>query len=85
MNVDRVVYSWPKNRDEEVRATIGEFKGRRVVGIRVWVADANDVDHPTKKGITLSVSALPHLRAAIEALEQAAASDVGESGQEAAA
>ena len=69
---DNVVYRWTKNRDSEVRATLSIFKGHRYADLRVWTLDADDVDRPTKKGISVGVADLPKLRAAVEALEAAA-------------
>jgi hypothetical protein len=67
-----VVYSWPKNSQEEVRATLGEFKGHKLASIRVYASDdEGDGDHPTKEGISIKVSDLPHLLAAVEALIEA--------------
>jgi hypothetical protein len=68
---DRVVYAFPKNRDEEIRATLNTFKGRRYAHLRVYVADENGVDHPTRKGIAVNVEDLPKLLAAVEALVEA--------------
>lgn len=68
---DRVVYAFPKNRNEEVRATLNTFKGNRYAHVRVYVADEDDVDHPTRKGIAVAVEDLPKLLAAVEALVEA--------------
>ena len=65
---DRLVYSFPKNSREEVRATLTTFKGLRLADIRVYQADENYVDHPTKNGIAPRVELLPKLRAAVDAL-----------------
>lgn len=70
-----VVYSWPKNSREEVRATLSTFKGRQLADLRVYRADENDVDRPTRKGLAVRVEDLPKLLEAVEALiaaEQAA-------------
>jgi hypothetical protein len=64
----RVVYSWPKNSKEEVRAQLREYRGHRLADLRVYAADADDVDHPTKKGLCVRVEDLPRLREAVEAL-----------------
>lgn len=69
---DRIVYSWPRGRDEEVRATLSEFKGRLYAHVRVYVADDADEMHPTRKGIAVRVEDLPHLSAAVDALLEAA-------------
>jgi Transcriptional Coactivator p15 (PC4) len=71
-NSDQTVYAFPKNRNEEVRATLNTFKGQRYAHLRVYVADENDVDHPTRKGIAVKVEHLPKLLAAVDALIEAA-------------
>lgn len=63
-----LVYSWPKNRNEEVRASIRLFKGYLLADIRVYRADADDVDRPTRKGISIRVGDLSKLREAVDAL-----------------
>jgi hypothetical protein len=68
---DQVVYAFPKNRNEEVRATLNTFNGQRYAHVRVYVADENDVDHPTRKGIAVKIEDLPKLLAAVEALIEA--------------
>jgi hypothetical protein len=68
---ERVVYAFPRNRNEEVRATLNTFNGQRYAHVRVYIADENDVDHPTRKGIAVKVADLPKLLAAVEALIEA--------------
>jgi hypothetical protein len=76
-NGDRIVYVFPKNQHEEVRASLGVFEGREVVSLRVWFdtdtndANGNPVYRPSRKGLTLSRNKLPELRAAIDALLEA--------------
>jgi hypothetical protein len=68
----RVVYTFTKNGSEEVRATLGEFHGHLLASLRVWKEDDNgDGDHATRKGISVRVEQLPHLLAAVQALEEA--------------
>ena len=64
----RVVYSFPKNSHEEVRATLSTFHGRELADVRVYRADENDVDHATRKGIAVQVGDLPKLLEAVQAL-----------------
>jgi hypothetical protein len=74
MRVDppRIVYSWPKNSREEVRATLSTYHGRLLADLRVWAADdEGDGDHPTKKGISVRVEQLPKLLEAVQALVEA--------------
>jgi Transcriptional Coactivator p15 (PC4) len=69
----RVVFTFPKNSREEVRATLTVFRGHRLADLRVWRADAEDTDHPTKRGIAVRVEDLPRLLEAVQALVAAAA------------
>ena len=68
---ERVVYTFPKNSREEVRASLTTYRGHRLADLRVFVADEDDVDHPTRKGIAVRVEDLPKLLAAVEALIEA--------------
>jgi Transcriptional Coactivator p15 (PC4) len=66
---DTIVYCWPKNSREEVRAMLTTFKGHRLADIRVYAAsDDDDGDHPTRKGIAVRVEDLPKLLEAVQAL-----------------
>jgi hypothetical protein len=64
---DRVVYAWPKNAREEVRATLTEYRGYRLADLRVY-ADDDGEDVPTKKGLSVRIEDLPRLREAVDAL-----------------
>ena len=69
--MDKPVYIFRKNHNEEVRASIRKFKDRIYVDLRVWLERDNGHAEfsPTKKGLTLSVYVLPELKAAVQALE----------------
>lgn len=59
-----------KNRGSEVRVALTEFKGQRLVDLRVYCGfTAANVPMPTKRGIALSVGNLPELVAALRAAE----------------
>ena len=72
MEKAETVFSFPKNKREEVRASFTEFNGHELVELRVYVADENGVGRPTKKGLTLKVSYLPELKEAVDKLFEAA-------------
>jgi hypothetical protein len=73
VNADaRLVFTFPKNQREEVRATLSTFHGRRIADIRVYRANEDDEDLPTRKGIALDVRSLPRLLEAVQALVDAA-------------
>lgn len=64
---DTIVYSFPKNQEEEVRFTLRSYKGRDYLHIRLWFQTSNGGEfHPTKKGIGLAVEHLPELKKGLE-------------------
>ena len=66
-----VITKFQKNAREEVRATLNEYRGKQVVGLRVWVKpDAGEERIPTPKGLTLAVSCFPKLKKAIDEVEK---------------
>jgi hypothetical protein len=65
---ERIVYTFPKNAHEEVRAFLATFHGHRLAHIRVFRAGDDDVDYPTRKGIALRTADLPNLKKAVDAL-----------------
>ena len=67
--MDRVITTFRKNTAEEVRVSIGEYKGKQYASIRVYVENDFSEWIPTKKGITLSVDVLPELVRAVKMLE----------------
>lgn len=72
---NQVVFRFPKNTNEEVRATLSTYRGHDVADIRVYVS--GDLERPTKKGLTLQIDQLPRLQEAVTAL-LAALKDTGE-------
>ena len=64
-----------KNRSEELRVALKEYKGRRYLDIRTFIepyADEGQGRVPTKKGITVSLPKLPELIEALQAAEEQA-------------
>ena len=55
-----------KNATEEVRVSLDDFKGHRLVNVRVWFAGDDGVLRPGKQGIALRLELLPELRAALD-------------------
>ena len=67
-----VVYEFQRNKDERVCASIGSYKDRLYIDLRVFFSDPQTGDlRPTKKGITLAQSLLPQLKNAVLACEKA--------------
>jgi hypothetical protein len=60
--MDQTVSVFPKNKFQEVRVGIREFKGNDLVDIRIWtVAQGQEQMVPTAKGVTINVQLLPQL------------------------
>lgn len=64
-----VVYEFEKNALEKVRICLDHYKGSRVIDLRVFSQNGEDYIR-TKKGITLHIDHLSHLKNAIYALEE---------------
>jgi hypothetical protein len=67
--MEKTVKAFAKNRFQEVRVGISEFRGNNLINIRVWtkLRDSDEVV-PTSKGISINVKLYPELKEAILAL-----------------
>lgn len=63
---ERIVHEFRKGAGEIVRATIGEYRGRRTVGIRIFYEDVSGEWKPTRKGITLTSDLFPEMKKAVD-------------------
>ena len=69
--MDQTVYVFPKNKFQEVRVGVREFKGNDLVDIRIWtIAQGVDQKVPTAKGVTINVNLLPQLIKALRDAEK---------------
>ncbi len=69
--MDKVVKSIAKNKFQEVRVGIKEFKGINLIDLRVWTKMQGVEDMvPTSKGVSLNVVLYPELKEAVLALEK---------------
>ena len=70
--MDKPIYTFRKNHNEEVRASIRTFEGRSFINLQVWAE--KDTGHleflRTSRGLTLSAYVLSELKAAVLALEK---------------
>ncbi|MDY0040424.1 MAG: transcriptional coactivator p15/PC4 family protein [Desulforhabdus sp.] len=66
----QVVYSFPKNPLEEVRASITVFKGKQYVDLRVYYKGDDGEFRPSKKGLTLSLDLFSELEQAVQKLSE---------------
>ncbi len=68
--MDKTVSVFAKNKFQEVRVGIREFKGNDLVDIRTWTLTQNsDQMVPTAKGVTVNVHLLPQLLKALQEVE----------------
>ena len=68
--MDKLIASFQKNKFEEVRVQIKEFKGYDLLDIRVYTTLKETEDKiPTGKGLSINVSHFQDLKKAILAAE----------------
>jgi hypothetical protein len=72
---DKIVATIGKNSRELLRVSITEFRGIKLISLRLWTPTADGAKTiPTRSGLELRIEKLPELRAAIvEAEAQARA------------
>lgn len=63
MEEDRIVYSFQRNPEEEVRFSFHEYKDRQYLDLRLWFQPSDGGPYrPTRKGLTLPVEYLGELQ-----------------------
>ena len=71
MSMDKTVAVFPKNKFQEVRVGIREFKGNDLVDIRTWtMTQGSNEMVPTAKGVTINISLLNQLKKGLEDVEK---------------
>ena len=69
--MDKTVATFQKNKFQEIRVGIREFKGIDLVDIRTWTMTQGAAEMvPTAKGVTINVHLLPQLKKALEDAEK---------------
>ena len=64
--MDKLIATFPKNKFEEIRVQIKEFKGYDLVDIRVFAGSKDGEDKvPTGKGISINVAHFLELKKAL--------------------
>jgi hypothetical protein len=56
-----------KGKGEIIRVEISEFKGKKLLNLRVWYTDANNEYKPTQKGIAIPPELYDQVKEAINA------------------
>ena len=68
--MDEVIAQFEKNATEVVRLSLTEYRGHKLVDIRVYYSDDQGQYRPTKKGVSLSVNLYADFKRAVHALEK---------------
>ena len=68
--MDKTVAVFKKNKFQEIRVGIREFKGNDLIDIRTWtMTQGTDEMVPTAKGVSINVSLLGELKKALDEAE----------------
>lgn len=68
-----IVHRFQKNPEEEIRFSLGEYKERRYLDVRLWFLPSSGGDYrPSKKGLTVSMEHLEELKRGLDRAEKAA-------------
>jgi hypothetical protein len=69
--MDKTVAVFSKNKFQEVRVGIREFKGNDLIDIRTWTLTQGTEDMvPTAKGVSINIQLLSELKKALEKVEE---------------
>ena len=69
--MDKTICVFKKNKFQEVRVGIREYKGNDLVDIRTWtMTQGSEEMVPTAKGVSINVSLLPDLLKALSDVER---------------
>ena len=69
--MDKTVTVFKKNKFQEIRVGIREFKGNDLIDIRTWtMTQGSEEMVPTAKGVSLNINLLPDLKKSIEEVER---------------
>lgn len=69
--MEKEVSSFLKNKFQDVRISIREFKGNNLLDIRIWTASQSEGKMiPTAKGISIRLDLLPKLKESLSAVEK---------------
>ena len=69
--MDKTIATFQKNKFQEVRVGIREFKGNDLVDIRTWTLTQGSSEMvPTAKGVTINVQLLLELQKSLAEVEK---------------
>lgn len=69
--MDKTVKTFKKNKFQEIRVGIREFKGNDLIDIRTWtMTQGTDDMVPTSKGVSMNIHLIGELKEAINDVEK---------------
>ena len=68
--MNKLVSRFNKNAMEEIRVSLSEFKGHKLIDIRCYFGREGEDRKPTKKGVSISVKLYPEIKKAFSELEK---------------
>ena len=69
--MDKTVAVFRKNKFQEVRVGIREFKGNDLIDIRTWtMTQGSDEMVPTAKGVSININLLSELKKSLDSVEK---------------
>ena len=69
--MDKTVAVFKKNKFQEIRVGVREFKGNDLIDIRTWtMTQGSDDMVPTAKGVSVNIHLLSDLKKAIDEVEK---------------
>ena len=60
-----VIADFQKNKTEDIKLSLTEYQGHKLIDFRVYFKNNEGESKPTKKGITVNVKFFPELKQAI--------------------
>lgn len=75
MSDDKVIHKIAQRDDQEIRATLNEYKGREYAHLRTYWRAPDGEWRPTKKGIAIAAEDFGELEEAVAMLKAALASN----------
>lgn len=70
--MDKTIAVFKKNKFQEIRVGIREFKGNDLIDIRTWtMTQGSDDMVPTAKGVSMNINLLADLKNSIAEVEKA--------------
>ena len=69
--MDKTVYTFQKNKFQEIRVGVREFKGNDLIDIRTWtMTQGTEEMVPTAKGVSINIQLLEELKKALVTVEK---------------